>query len=53
MPRVKNASNKEVQSINGKRDIMTEMFEHFGIEVVTVKGQVIKPKKLKRVKKYE
>jgi len=37
-----------IKSKQGKRDILTEMFEHFGIEVIDVNNQNSKPKKQRK-----
>lgn len=39
---MKKTQVKTVKSNRDKRDIMTEMFEHFGIEVIDVAAQKIK-----------
>jgi len=44
---MKNARIETTKSKQGKRDILTEMFEEFGIKVIDVSNQNSKPNKRK------
>ena len=50
MPRKKNPQTGTTKSKPEKRDIMTEMFEHFGIKVIDVTNRNLKPNKGKRIR---
>lgn len=45
MAKMKKIQVESIKSKPEERDILTEMFEHFGIEVIDVKSQVSKPNK--------
>lgn len=48
MTKVREARFETMKSKPEKRDIMTEMFEHFGIKVIDVDVEIPKPSKKKR-----
>ena len=43
MAKIKKTHGKTIKSQSGKRDILTEMFEHFGIKVIDVNNNGSKP----------
>lgn len=54
MAKVREVQVEAKRSNPEKRDILTEMFEHFGIEVIDVPAQNIKPNKEKKIRQnYE
>lgn len=50
MPKIKKKSVQTLESKPEKRDIITEMFEHFGIKVVNVTIQSSKLNKKRLIK---
>ena len=49
MAKVKKVQIKTVKLKSGKRDILTEMFEEFGIKVIDVSNQNSKPNKIENI----
>ncbi|KKU03218.1 MAG: hypothetical protein UX99_C0003G0057 [Candidatus Amesbacteria bacterium GW2011_GWB1_47_26] len=49
MAKVKKVRIETVKFKPGKRDILTEMFEHFGIKVIDVSNQNSKPNKIENI----
>lgn len=48
MAKIKKVQVETMKSKSEKRDILTDMFEHFGIKVIDVNAQIPKPNKKKR-----